>query len=192
MDNGTSITNVAYQSDQDTDRDVSKKGDQITEFIHPICEEIDKNQNILENFPSIYESSEDVKVEERTVSDIHYLFNVKRAEPNHYVDYQSLQPQNSTIFPIMPNTYKMVKHMLKFLQQMLQDFSRLFGHFQTEGIKELKDSRAITHEAGKAVRFFEDRYKEKNGKLKTIFLSGLICTQSSFVLRLIINKIFLF
>ena len=94
MDNGISITNVAYQSDQDIDQDVLKKGEQITEFINPICEEIDKNQNI-ENFPSIYESPDDVKkvampdeqVEERKGSDSHYLFNVKRAEPNHYQDY---------------------------------------------------------------------------------------------------------
>ena len=95
MNNGIAITNVAYQSDQDTDQDVFKKDEQITEFINPICEEIDKNQNILENFPSIYESPDDVKrvampdekVEEEKESDSHYLFSVKRAEPNHYEDY---------------------------------------------------------------------------------------------------------
>ena len=95
MDNGISLANVTYQSDQDIDQDVLKKGEQITEFINPICEEIDKNQNIPENFPSIYESPDDAKtvampdekVEERTVSDSHYLFSVKRAEPNHYEDY---------------------------------------------------------------------------------------------------------
>ena len=37
MDNGIAITNLAYQPDQDA---VSKKDEQITEFVNPICAEI--------------------------------------------------------------------------------------------------------------------------------------------------------
>ena len=95
MDNRISVTNIAYQSDQDTDQDLLQKNDEITEFISPTFEEINKNQNILENVPSIYECPDDVKrvtmpdekVEGRKRNDGHYLFNVKRAEPNHYEDY---------------------------------------------------------------------------------------------------------
>ena len=92
MDNRISVTNVAYQSDQDTDQDLLQKNDQITEFISPTFEEINKNQNILENFLSIDECPDDVKrvtmpdekVEDRKRNNGNYLFNVKRAEPNHY------------------------------------------------------------------------------------------------------------
>ena len=95
MDNGISIANVAYLSDQDIDQDLLQKDDQITEFISLTFEEINKNQNIPENLPSIYECPDDVnrvtmpdeKVEDRKRNDGHYLFNVKRAEPNHYEDY---------------------------------------------------------------------------------------------------------
>ena len=92
MDNGIAITNLAYQPDQDV---VSKKDEQITEFVNPICAEIDKNENIVESFPSIYENPDDLKrvamldenEEEKKSSDSRYLFRAKRAEPNHYEDY---------------------------------------------------------------------------------------------------------
>ena len=50
MDNGISITNVAYQSEQDTDQDLLQKNDQITEFISPTFEEINKNQTYWKIF----------------------------------------------------------------------------------------------------------------------------------------------
>ena len=92
MDNGIAITNLAYQPDQDA---VSKRDEQITEFVNPICAEIDKNENIVKNFPSIYENPDDLKrvampdenEEEKKSSDSHCLFGAKRAEPNHYEDY---------------------------------------------------------------------------------------------------------
>ena len=92
MDNGIAITNLAYQLDQDT---VFKKDEQITEFINPICAEIDKNENMVESFPSIYENPDDLKritmpdekEEEKKSIDGHYLFGAKHAEPNHYEGY---------------------------------------------------------------------------------------------------------
>ena len=92
MDNGIAITNLAYQLDQDT---VFKKDEQITEFINPICAEIDKNENMVESFPSIYENPDDLKriampdekEEKKKSIDGHYLFGAKHAEPNHYEGY---------------------------------------------------------------------------------------------------------
>ena len=91
MDNGVAITNLAYQPDQDA---VLKKDEQITEFINPICAEIDKNENVVERFSSVYENPDDLrrvampdeKEEVKKSSNNHYLFGAKRGEPNHYED----------------------------------------------------------------------------------------------------------